>query len=780
MRFITYSLCFLISLTVFSQVGPRQWQDHYGFSYCNTITRFNNNIIASNGNGLVKIEQTEYSTQRLNKINGLHDIGIRLVRVNPYNNKLLVIYDNCNIDVIDDSYTVSNYSDFKSKLLSGKKIINEVTFSGKFAYLACGFGIVLFDTEKLEIKETFYIGPLGSSLEVYQLALTDSIIYAATPKGLYRSNYKTKLLNNYKNWSVDSLPLIPKNSAIGSVANVGGKMVTAYSPWKLDATQNQKDTIYTLTGNVWSKYLQNGYPATVKKFCNTTGNWLTYIDQFGMQVRDFSTNVLQVYLTSFNGQNILPNDGFFGKDGNNNYSYWLADLVNGVVQTFGSNPYYAAQSIKINGTNTSGVGKIDVFNGKVAVAHSLPSTGGGSNYYQNGVSILNESTWNEYRFKDFTGTTIYDINNVLFDRKDKTRFFATSWYSGLLEYKNNQLVAVYNYTTNGLSQVYPGTSHCSGLGMDKDGNLWFANSNVSDFLNVLKTDGTIQKFNFGFAKFARRVLVDKNNFVWITDEDNGGLIVYNSNGFANPQLNVTYKLLTKAAGSGNLESNSVYAVAEDKDGKIWVGTGAGIRVFYNPSTLFSSNNIDGQPIKIIQDGNVELLLDKETVTTIVVDGANNKWVGTQNSGVYCFSSDGLKELFHFTKDNSPLYSDNIIDLNYDITTGDIYIGTDVGIQSYRSIIIEGDEQYQNVFAYPNPIKPSYQGTVLVRGLIDNSIVKIVDESGNLVWETKSTGGQIEWNLKTLSNSRVQTGVYVVYASTTNGEQRAVTKVLVVN
>ncbi len=779
MRFTIYSYCFFLSISLYSQIGARQWQDHLGFSYCNSLTRFGNDIVASNGNGLVKVDQTEYSTSRLNKINGLHDIGVRLLRVNPYNNKLIVIYDNCNIDLIDANYSISNYSDFKSKLFNGKKIINDVTFSNKFAYLACGFGIVLFDTEKLEIKETFYIGSGGGNLEIYQIALSDSIIYAATPNGLYKSNYKTKVLNNYNNWTLDSLPNIPKNSPIGSIANVGGKIVAAYSPWKLDNSKIQQDTIYTLSGSTWSKYLQNAYPATIKKFCHAADNSLAYIDQFGLQVRDFSTNILKVYLTAFNGQNAQPNDGFFGIDGNNNLSFWTADAVNGVVQSFGSNPYYAQQSINVNGTKNFAVGKIDVFNGKVAVAHSLPDVGGGSNYISNGISILNENAWNEYRFKEGT-SNIFDLNDVLFDRKDKTRYFASSWFSGLLEYKDNVLIKIHNKATSGMPEVYPGATRCSGLSMDNAGNLWFANSDVPEFLSVLKTDGTFQRFNFGVALFTRRILVDKNNFVWITHERDGGLTVFNANNFPNAQLNVNYKFLNNAVGSGNLESNAVYTVAEDKDGKIWVGTSAGIRVFYNPSTMFSSNNIDGQPIKIVQDGNVELLLDKETVTSIVIDGANNKWVGTLSSGAYCFSPDGQKELYHFTKDNSPLYSNGIIDINYDISTGDVFFGTDVGIQSFRSTVIEGGKNYENVFAYPNPVKPNYQGTVLIRGLVDNSIVKIVDESGNLAWETKSTGGQIEWNLKTLSGNRVQTGVYVVYASTTNGEQRAVTKVLVVN
>jgi hypothetical protein len=203
-------------------------------------------------------------------------------------------------------------------------------------------------------------------------------------------------------------------------------------------------------------------------------------------------------------------------------------------------------------------------------------------------------------------------------------------------------------------------------------------------------------------------------------------------------------------------------------------------VFYNPSSVLSSNDYDSQPIKIVQDGNVELLLGHESVLSLAVDGANNKWAGTVTGGLYCFSPDGQTQLYHFTKENSPLYSNLILDVNYDEATGDIFIATDMGVQSFRSTILAGSELYNNVVAFPNPVRPNYQGTVLIKGLIDKSIVKIVDESGNMVWETKSSGGQIEWPITTFAGNRVSSGVYIVYASSTDGELKTLTKIMVVN
>ncbi|NBQ48300.1 MAG: hypothetical protein EBU33_07590, partial [Sphingobacteriia bacterium] len=192
-------------------------------------------------------DQKELAPRSLSKINGLSDVGIRLLRTNSFNNKLLVVYDNCNLDVIENKTVVRNYPDFKLKSLNGKKLVNEVTFRDQLAYLACGFGIVVFDTEKLEIRDTYIIGPNASELEVFQVALNDSLIFAATPSGVYTSNYKTRILNNYRNWKrADNLPGGPYSG----ILNVKGQLLAAYAPSKLSDTIKGKDTIYELNAAI--------------------------------------------------------------------------------------------------------------------------------------------------------------------------------------------------------------------------------------------------------------------------------------------------------------------------------------------------------------------------------------------------------------------------------------------------------------------------------------------------------------------------------------------------
>lgn len=772
---LTFSFTVLLSS---AQVGPYVWQDHTSFNTCYSLCKLGGYIYASNYNGIAKIDFNEFSIERKNKINGLSDVGIKLLRTNPSLNKIMIVYDNANIDILDENGNIKNYPDLKLKSINGKKSINEVCFKNQLAYLSCGFGIVVFDMEKLEVKDTYVIGPSGNYLEVFQTALNDSIIFAATPTGLYKSNYKTKILNNYNNWvSAPSLPLGPYSGVI----SVGQNIVASYSPYKLNPNVTAKDTCYYLNNtNNWLKYTPIANPKILKKLGYVNGTRFTVISNYGVAVYDFNTGLLLNDIGSFNGNNNSTMDLVFDTDNTNSLSYWVAAIDNGLFQTYGYFPFYAQNAINVTGMHRIFISNIDVNKGRVAISPSAPDDGGGTLYLKEGINQLKDNSWTYTQTNDLTNNVILDINSVYYDRKDETKIWAGSWGTGLLEYKNNQLIAVYNASNTTMPELYPGAPRVSGLSMDKDGNLWFANSDSKQYLSVRKKDGTFQTFTFDIGRFTRRILVDKNNYVWAIHERDQGITVFKNNNFAPAQLNSTYKVLTKDANNGNLESNSVFSICEDKDGKIWVGTTAGIRVFYNPTNIFSGSNFDAQPIKIVQDGNVELLLEKETVTAIVVDGANNKWVGTQNGGVYCFSPDGQKQLYHFTIDNSPLYSNTIVDINYDEVTGDVYFGTSLGLQSFRSTVVEGSENYNNVYAYPNPVKPNYGGNVFVKGLVDNSIVKITDESGNLVWETKSTGGQIEWPVKTLAGNRVTSGVYLVYAATTNGELKAVTKLLIVN
>ncbi|MBS1651530.1 MAG: hypothetical protein JSU07_05915 [Bacteroidetes bacterium] len=784
-----YKILFLFVITIqsfFSQIiGPNAWIDWSSFNSPNSVTKFNGNVLFSNANAIGILNPLDSSITKLSKANGLGDVGISLIRTNKTINKLFVAYSNSNIDIVNPDLTVSNFPDFKNKSFNGSKVINEIAFKGNFAYLACGFGIVLFDMQKIEVKDVYYIGPNGTNVNVYNVAFSDSLIYAATSIGLLKCNLLSNA-SNYNNWTKINFPNNSVNAPVSGVCVAANKVYAIYSPYTANNAIIGADTIYEykpLLG-AWSKFNEN-YPNYFKKMLYCNGAYFSYIDQFGLKIINAATDAVTDYFTLYNGTNISINDTYFEYQQTFSYfnNIWYADNVHGCVYSMGSSNFITSKSISFGGAKSNYISKLDAFNGKIAIAPSAPHQDGTAIFLHQGIQVKKGNYFNQLTDAGLDGNDVLDFDNVYFDRNDTTKMYASSWYEGFHVYKNNTLVATYNGTNSPMQEITTGSARVSGIGQDNKGNVWFASSDVGSYLNVLQPNGNIISFQFKNPAFVRRIIVDRNNYVWILHERGNlpyGVTVYDGNSMTTPVEGVNVRYLSAGQGSGNLGSNAAYSICEDKDGKIWVGTDNGVAVFYSPNTMFSASNYDAQPIKIVQDNIVELLLSKSTVSSIVIDGANNKWVGTSGGGVYCFSPDGQQQINRFTINNCPLYSNNIIDMAYDQTTGDVYFGTDVGLQSFRSPIIEGLNNYDSIAAFPNPVRPSYTGSVYVKGLIDATIIKIVDQGGNLVWETKSSGGQIVWPVTSLNGSRVKTGVYIVYAATTDGQQKALTKILVVN
>lgn len=778
------ALFWLVALFCQSQVKVGEWKDHLSYNSCNTVAKTGDAVYASNGSGIIKYTISDGATELISKTNGLSDIGIQLLRYNAYNNTLLIVYNNANIDVLKDGEII-NFSDIKRKTITGKKNINEVSFKKNIAYLACGFGIVVFDTDKLEIKDTYYIGPGGSYINVYQVEYTDTTLFAATTAGLYKAN-TSKLLNNFQNWSV--VAALP-TGVYNGVVKYGNKIVTNYSPWALNGTQG-KDTLYSYDAVSWSKDNIKTFPYYINKLI-PNGNYLTLIDQYGFEVFN-SGGTRTAYISSYPfGYSLIGDVSVdFSKP-----EFWIADKAHGFIKSSGQHPFYPNTKISVNGTHSNFVNNIDIFKGKLISGPVKIDETGTARFLKEGLNMYEDNEWKYV--KESVVDTVFDYTNAIFDRKDPSRIWAGSWIQGLCEYYNGQLVKIYNGVNAAIPSLaaYPFWHRVAGLSMDQTGNLWIGGSDVQNFLTVRKTDGSFKNFNFSsITPFVGRVLADKNDQIWVTFPRSGGvpgvvngtnyatstgLAVYKNNNFANPGSG-NFKFFTLSEGQGKLPDPYVFAIAEDKEGQIWVGTTKGLAVFYNPENIFSGSNYDAQQILITQDGHVQILLETEKVTAIAVDGANRKWVGTEASGVYCFSADGQKEIYHFSAENSPLFSNTLHDIAYDDKTGDVFFGTDQGIQSFRTDIIAGEEEYNEVHAFPNPVRPGYNGNVYIKGLINESVVKITDINGNLVWETKSQGGQVGWGLKNIQGQKVAPGVYFASCALSDGSTSAITKILVMN
>jgi ligand-binding sensor domain-containing protein len=181
-------------------------------------------------------------------------------------------------------------------------------------------------------------------------------------------------------------------------------------------------------------------------------------------------------------------------------------------------------------------------------------------------------------------------------------------------------------------------------------------------------------------------------------------------------------------------------------------------------------------IPIVQQDNFAgFLFQDEQVICMAVDGANRKWVGTRN-GLWLISSDGEKVITQFTKDNSPLLANEISSLAIHPVTGEVFVGTSAGICSFRGTATDGADKASSVLVFPNPVPPGYSGTIGIRGLANNALVRITEQDGRLVYQTRAQGGQATWNGKDQKGNRPSSGVYLVFASDEQNVERIVSKI----
>jgi hypothetical protein len=251
-----------------------------------------------------------------------------------------------------------------------------------------------------------------------------------------------------------------------------------------------------------------------------------------------------------------------------------------------------------------------------------------------------------------------------------------------------------------------------------------------------------------------------------------GIYVYQSKDVHGTEA---WKIFTTGQTNGNLPSNNVTSIANDKMGSMWVGTDNGI-------AIFNCSNIATEPCNaflpiVKSNGFNGYLFQKEIVNTIAIDGANRKWVGT-NNGVWLLSEDGIDIIEHFTKKNSPLPSDSIVQIIIDPKNGEVFFNTKTQMVSYRSTSTEGAIHQQNIQIFPNPIPPAFNGLIAIRGLVENAVVKITDLTGKLLYQTKALGGQAVWNARTYEGRQVATGIYLVFVRDMDGNEKGIGKIVI--
>ncbi len=758
-----------------------QWKTHLPYQNCKSVTGSPTKIWAATDNGLFVLNKSDNTLQRITKIDGLADLSIGKIAYNSYNDVLFVGYENGNIDLIQGT-TITNLPDIKRAQIIGEKKINNIYFIGPLAYVSVGFGIVVIDTDRKEVKDTYLIGTNGAYLTINDITSDGTTIFAATESGIYYASLSSQQLSNFTSWTkFNNIVGGNSNRVYNAIEFFNGSLVANFR-----VVGYMVDTVltYNVSSLAWG-YLSNFIGTASIHDMYVRNNTLFLCDLYATYLIDqnFNSNISTFYYP----QNLIlgpltpsaPQQIYVDADG----IFWEADLNYGLVRMAFMG---YGDSFFPNGPITTDTYFMASYKQQLLVVPGGHDDAWNNVLNHKGVSTMQNGWWKNFgKYQIPQLDTTFDLHAAAIDPNDANHYFLGSWGWGMLEIKDGNVDTLWNNFNSTLrSKIEYQWCGISGMKYDTAGNLWLANSHSSTCLNVYKKDGSWQAFDFSsmipVGTTTGNIIITSIGQKWVVLPRGGGIIVFDENGTLSTTSDDLKKKLGFTEGLGNIPGTEVYSMAEDQEGEIWVGTDKGIGVFYCASSIFNSEGCDASQILITQGGNVQILLENQVVTAIAVDGANRKWIGTEGGGVFLMSSDGQIELAHFTVDNSPLLSDNITSLVIDGITGEVFFGTTKGIISYMGEAIEGGKDIAEVFAFPNPVVHEYRGPIAITGLVIDTDIKITDVRGQVVFTTTSLGGRAIWDGNNFQGVRVATGVYLVFASSSDGTQKAVTKILLIN
>lgn len=770
MKVHSIKLCCLLSLFFSSFLANAQltaigsWRDHLPYHNANYLAEMENKIYCVTESGLFYFDKTDNSINRMSKVNGLSDAEVVKIAFSPKNNTLLIAYKNTNIDLLQNDRVI-NISDIKEKTILGEKTINNIYFDGGFAYLSCPFGLVVLDTEKHEIIDTYKIGENGSFVKVNDTHFSADSIFVATSEGIYSASKNEENLSDFHNWRKHI------NFQNGSLVNSSFENITFFNNTLYASTQ---DSIVIVNNNgPWEIY--ENFNKKIEHVHTSNNNLFIVLEnEINIINPDNSLEIITQNLSS-SKHAIYDNDGFL----------WVADFEKDLLHFNGST---LLSQIDPNGPRTANIFKLHATQNDLWVCPGGYYASRENIWNSDGVFFFENNTDWDYNTSGEIGG-VYDLVSVVVNPNNNSEVYLGSWNGGIVELENKNFVKKYNYAnTNGALDTVSianvnGWIRIADLSIDDAENLWGLNSLAQNPLFVKTRVGDWYSFRIsgidGTSSYFKDLVIDDFGQKWGIIK-NQGLFVFSDNGTIENPDDDQLQLINKNLGSGNLPSMEVYSLAVDLEGELWVGTDKGITVFYSPELVFSGQNFDAQQILIQQGEYGQYLLDTETINCIEVDGANRKWIGTNGSGLYLLSDDGVEEIHHFTTENSPLFSNNIIDVAINEISGEVFIGTEKGIISYRSDATKGYDFHNNVKVFPNPVREDFNGKIAISGLVKDANVKITDINGNLVFETTANGGEAIWNGKNKSGNRASTGVYLVFSTNVNGEEAMVNKILFIH
>lgn len=771
MKFLRF---FAIALTLLATASAKadDWKSYISYHNVTRNLPVADKVYALGRGGLFTYTYGDTKVRTYSKSTGLSSTNITQMAYCEELKEMLLVYEDYNIDIVTLTDSIINIPQYKNASFTDKTI-NDITICGHNAYIATNFGVIVINLKKAEFSNAYNLG-----MSVRSAVCDEDYIYAIGPDGIYAGSCEKNLLDR-TNWQRKSTAwlsrFIPYNGEFyGYTSNALYKFnpedcsaniiyrcnIVKYSSYGNDLVLLNPNQVVVMNDKEEFKavdYANDFY------YLTSDGKYLWAArNANGLQAYAIDTDSLGTTTLSAKTQGIVPNSP-------------VRNYFNHISYTDNDRLLVAGGALAYNGQTT--------FEG-TAMA------------FENGKWI----NFAEDSVAEKTGVVYRNLCSLVQDPKDPNHHFATSAVSGLYEYRNMKVANFYNCDNSPITSIYPTNQklrltsiHLTGAKYDPKGNLWFFNNQVDTIVRLITPEGKWKSFYIeeikGFPTFDD-YLFDSRGWVWMSHRRwagtfNAGIACLNYNGTLDNPRDDKFAMCTNFVNQNGVSAtiSLLNAITFDRNGQMWIGTSQGVYILEDPSKFFAGNVTFRQPLIPRNDGTnyADYLLDGVDVKAIAVDGANRKWLGTSNNGLYLVAEDGLKVLEHFTTDNSPLLSNSILSLAINPNNGLVMIGTDKGLVSYRGDATEPESKLKesNIKIFPNPVKPDYHGKIRITGFTADSDVKITSATGMVIAQGKSLGGSYIWNGCDKSGNRVATGVYYVVGADSEGKSGVVGKILVV-
>lgn len=769
---------FLFPLLQFSQNFSELWEGHFSYYNISEVVQGNGKIYASAENAIFSYDTQTNELRTITTINGLSGETISTISYSEIYELLIIGYENGLIEIVfdndDDVLSVVDIIE-KPTILSTNRGINHFNIVGNLVYISADYGISVYDLERLEFGDSYFIGSSGEQIQVTQTAILNDFIYASClgNNGIRKAQVSNPNIIDFNNWSIIS------TGNFSAIESVGNQLYTIRN--------NRK--IYRITNDALSELFT--YPSLPVSLKSINQNLAVVLN-----------DIVYFYDANFNVMNQVAT--------NSEYDTSFTSATITLEDIFVGTPDFGVLKISVNSSSTFEEIRPDgpLLNVPFSINTSLNNlwvTFGEHSIQLNpyplnsrGISNFNDGKWINTPFEQVLGARC--LKTIATNPNNINQVFIGSYVDGLLELNDKIPTFLYDQTNSDLELfIDPDPNfinvRVSSTIFDSDGLLWTLSNRVKKPLKSYNpTNNQWQSYDLS------EVIIDPNDINGFNDLVIGsdgtkwiasyrkGLIGFNENSGTNIIKNIEDE-------EANIPSSVVTALALDKRNQLWIGTFEGLRVLFNTSNFFTDEDVRAEEIIILEDGIAKELLFQQRIADIKVDGSNNKWIGTRDSGLFYFSSDGQETIFHFTKENSPLPSNLINDISIDEQNGIVYIATGKGLVSFRAGGSSPNLDLEKAFVYPNPVRPQFdivEKKVKIKDISENVNIKITDIEGNLVAEAQSRtnqryngynleidGGTAFWNGKNLANNLVASGVYLIMLSDLDTFETRVLKLMVV-